>query len=68
MSLLSWGIKVCRGAPSINHLLFTDDNVIFCKVDVDTTKKVQSLLLEYELASGECINSNKIVMVSRKNT
>lgn len=23
------GIQVCRGAPSINHLLFVDDNVLF---------------------------------------
>lgn len=34
------GIKLCRGAPSINHLLVVDDNVLFCKADVDTTKKV----------------------------
>lgn len=25
------GVRVCRGAPMINYLLFADDNLIFCK-------------------------------------
>lgn len=62
------GIKECRGAPSINHLLFVDDSVIFCKTNVDTTKKVQSLLIEYEVASGKCVNLNKTAMVFSRNT
>lgn len=35
------GIKVCRGAPIVNHLLF---RVIFCKVDVATSRKDHQLL------------------------
>lgn len=34
------GIKICRGAPLINHLLFANDIVIFCKVDTDTNMRV----------------------------
>lgn len=61
-------ITVCKGALSINHLLFDDNSVVFCKVDVDTTRKLQKLLLEYEIASGQHINSDKIVMMFSNNT
>lgn len=30
------GIKICRKAPPINHLLFVDDRVIFCKANVES--------------------------------
>lgn len=59
---------MCMGASSINHLLFIDDSIIFYKANVDTTKKVQSLLSEYEATSRQCINSNKIAMIFSKNT
>lgn len=62
------GIRVCRGATSINHLLFVDDSVVFCKAEVDATKKLQKLLQGYEKASGQCINAKKIVMVFNSNT
>lgn len=26
-------IRICRGAPLINHLLFADNNILFCKVE-----------------------------------
>lgn len=31
---LSKGVRIARGAPSILHLLFTDDSFIFCKVNL----------------------------------
>lgn len=30
------GMKVCRGAPSMNHLLSIDESIIFYKVDLPT--------------------------------
>lgn len=57
------GIKVCKGAPSINHLLFADNNIIFYKASVDTTKQVQLLLSNYEAALGQFVNAKKANMV-----
>ncbi|KAG2666985.1 hypothetical protein I3760_15G091300 [Carya illinoinensis] len=61
------GIRICRGAPRINHLLFVNDSVIFCKADVITNVKIQSLLNKYERALGQCINKEKTSMVFSKN-
>lgn len=38
------GIKVSKDEPPINNLPFTDDNVIFSKADLETTRKIQQLL------------------------
>lgn len=50
------GFKICRGAPRVNHLLFADDNVIFCKANLGTDKNIQVLLNNYEKALGQKIN------------
>lgn len=53
------GIKVARGSPRVNHLLFADDTMIFCHATKENSQKLSSLLLQYEKASGQKINSEK---------
>lgn len=61
------GIKVCRGAPSVYHLLFTNNNLIFCKAGNVSSQQVLNLLNWYAQASGQCINTDKTTMVFSKN-
>lgn len=57
------GIKVCRRAPQISHMLFADDSMIFCKANIEENRVVQELLDTYENALGLKINKEKTSMV-----
>ncbi|KAL0462980.1 UNVERIFIED_CONTAM: hypothetical protein Slati_0185600 [Sesamum latifolium] len=60
------GVSICTIAPSISHLLFVDDTLIFCRASLESTQAVQDTLEVYRLASGQKINfSNKSVVFSR---
>lgn len=61
------GIKICQGAPKINHLLFTEDSIIFYKANVPTCKKILKVLKIYEKASWQKINTSKTMMIFSRN-
>lgn len=61
------GLKVCRGAPNIKHLLFVDDSLIFCKTEKDSSLKLLEILRKYELSLVKCINTAKTTMVFNRN-
>jgi hypothetical protein len=42
------GLKVCRCAPSITHLLFTDDSLLFFHANMQQATAVKQLLLVFE--------------------
>ena len=38
------GISICRGSPTITHLLFADDSVIYTKANGQESRELQSIL------------------------
>jgi hypothetical protein len=60
------GVKVCRNAPIVSHLLFADDCFLFCRANVDEVNELMRILQIYEHASGQEINLVKSeVFISR---
>ncbi|KAL0387362.1 UNVERIFIED_CONTAM: hypothetical protein Sradi_2618000 [Sesamum radiatum] len=57
------GVAICRGAPSISHLLFVDDTMVFCPARVHTVVHVRWILETYKLVSGQEINLHKSSIV-----
>ncbi|KAL9666550.1 hypothetical protein QQ045_000885 [Rhodiola kirilowii] len=50
------GVKICRGAPEIEHLLFADDSIFFLRADMKDAENIKKILEEYETLSGQKIN------------
>ncbi|MCI23418.1 RNA-directed DNA polymerase (Reverse transcriptase), partial [Trifolium medium] len=50
------GVKICRGAPMVSHLLFADDCFLFCRASIDEANHLLKILKTYEDASGQQIN------------
>jgi hypothetical protein len=46
------GIPITRGGTWINHLLFVDDSLLFCRANLQESGNIQALLAFYEAASG----------------
>jgi len=52
-------VKVCRSAPSITHLIFADDSVLFTRANLPEAQEVLSILNIYKAASGQVVNVDK---------
>jgi hypothetical protein len=60
------GVRICRGAPEVSHLLFADDCFLFCRANVAEVNELMRILQIYEQASGQEINLVKSeVYISR---
>jgi hypothetical protein len=62
------GIKVCRAAPRVNHLLFADDSLVLMRARAGDAKELKRLLDIYEKASGQMINRDKSSIMFSPNT
>ena len=52
----------------MNHLLFADDTMFFCRSDRASCEALVKILSCYELASGQCINRNKSAITFSSKT
>jgi hypothetical protein len=62
------GVKICRDAPSISHLLFADDSLILIQAKGEHASQLRSILELYEICSGLMINKSKSAILFSKNT
>ncbi|KAL5579373.1 hypothetical protein UlMin_011815 [Ulmus minor] len=62
------GIKITSGCPSISHLFFADDSLIFCKAKLSEATHLKSCLNSYAKASGQLINFDKSAFSFSPNT
>jgi hypothetical protein len=61
------GIKICRNAPIITHLLFADDCFLFFRANVNEAAVLKNILATYEAASGQAINLQKLEFYCSRN-
>ncbi|KAL9665680.1 hypothetical protein QQ045_021101 [Rhodiola kirilowii] len=64
---LTDGIKICRRAPVITHLLFANDSLLFLRLTHDSINCVRNLLNIYEKTSGLGVNFGKSEIMVSKN-
>ena len=62
------GISICRGSPTITHILFADDSEIYCKATEQESRELCEILQKYEEATGHKINTEKSSVFFSKNT
>lgn len=62
------GIRVARGAPSVSHLFFTDDSLLFFKATNFEAQEVKKCLMLYCNASGQLVNFDKSNIMFSANT
>uniref|UniRef100_A0A803QDQ2 DUF4283 domain-containing protein n=1 Tax=Cannabis sativa TaxID=3483 RepID=A0A803QDQ2_CANSA len=62
------GIRVANRAPSITHVLFANDNYLFCQATQGAAANLLNLLHSFENASGKKVNVSKSKIFFSPNT
>ncbi|KAK6128385.1 hypothetical protein DH2020_037861 [Rehmannia glutinosa] len=53
------GSRVCRKAPTVSHLFFADDSLLFFRASLVECNQLKKLLELYKRASGQVVNFGK---------
>ena len=61
-------VVVSRLAPSISHLFFADDCIIFCRATMEECRQVASVLEVHEKELRQKLNREKTLLFFSKNT
>jgi hypothetical protein len=62
------GVRVCKNAPSVTHLLFADDSLILMKADMNNATSLQQVLDTYCANSGQLVSLQKSIIFFSPNT
>ena len=62
------GVFICSRVPTISHLLFADNSLLFCRANQEEVQVVTEVLQTYADASGQCINFEKSSVYFSSNT
>lgn len=62
------GVKVATSSPSISHLFFADDSLVFFRATFSDCRQVQKCIHQYEKASGQLVNYDKSAITFSPST
>ncbi|XP_019159994.1 PREDICTED: uncharacterized protein LOC109156596 [Ipomoea nil] len=62
------GCRVARGAPSMSHLFFADDSLLFFKANIQEASVIKQCLIRYEKLSGQMVNFDTSSICFSRNT
>jgi hypothetical protein len=62
------GVPTSKKGPTLSHLFFADDGLIFCKANSVEWRRLTRILEKYEVASGQKLNKEKTSIFFRRNT
>ncbi|CAB4316864.1 unnamed protein product [Prunus armeniaca] len=62
------GVSIAPSAPSINHLFFADDSLLFCNAGTTEALELKRIFGVYELASGQKVNLGKSALCFSPST
>ena len=62
------GVRVCRDAPVVSHLLFADDSLILMQASKENADNLKRLLDRYCAKSGQKVSDEKCSIFFSENT
>lgn len=57
------GITIAKDAPTLSHLFFADDSMVFCRANKSEARNLMDIFDKYQRISSQKLNLNKSEMV-----